>query len=69
MAHHKLGEKSKAMECFEQAVRWQREHQSNLPADSKAELQQFRGEATSILGLDPEKEVPEVPEDPLAARR
>ena len=56
MAHHRLGHRTEARECFDRAVRWV-EKQHNLPAQYIKELTEFRAEAEAVLA-SPSDELP-----------
>jgi tetratricopeptide (TPR) repeat protein len=48
MCHARLGERTRARECFDRAVRWQSK-QKGLAAEHLAELKAFRAEAEAVL--------------------
>jgi tetratricopeptide (TPR) repeat protein len=48
MCHHRLGEPTQARDCFDRAVRWQR--QAKLSSEQVEELNAFRAEAAALLG-------------------
>ena len=50
MCHARRGETTKAKECYERAVNWERDHQSELHPGSKKELDTFRTEAEALIG-------------------
>ncbi|MFI5459894.1 MAG: hypothetical protein ACHRXM_31115 [Isosphaerales bacterium] len=52
MAHHRLGHRALARECFDRAVRWVGE-QKTLSAEYAKELAAFRAEAEAVLALPP----------------
>jgi tetratricopeptide (TPR) repeat protein len=51
MSYQRLGKTDKARNCYDQAL--ELEHKSQLRPDQVAELQKFRSEAESVLGLNP----------------
>jgi serine/threonine protein kinase/WD40 repeat protein len=51
MCHHRLGDPGRGRECYDRAVRWAQEKQSQLPRRWNEELKGFRAEADAILGL------------------
>ena len=50
MSHAKLGDRLKARECFDRAVRWV-EQKQNLTPEHARELTDFRAEAEDVLGV------------------
>jgi TolA-binding protein len=52
MCYQRLGESAKAKGCYDQAVRWQ--EQAKLAPDQEEELHDFRAEADTVLGKNPE---------------
>ncbi len=64
MAHHWLGHRAAARECFDRAVRWQ-SGQKNLSDQQTHELANFRAEAQALLDRPP----PELPAKVLASER
>ena len=61
MAHHRLGHRDQARECFDRGVRWSGAH-TNLDARSAKELAGFRAEAEAVLAGAAD----EVPDDVFA---
>jgi WD40 repeat protein len=61
MAHHRLGHRAAAHECFDRAVRWLTE-QKNLSVQYTHELAHFRAEAQALLNSPP----PELPAEVFA---
>jgi tetratricopeptide (TPR) repeat protein len=49
MCHAKLGEKEKARECQDRAVRWRQEHERSFSAKEREELNAFQAEAAALL--------------------
>ena len=49
MCHHRLGEKARARDYYDLALRWMRTH-SELTDDELEELDEFRAEASRLLG-------------------
>jgi serine/threonine protein kinase/tetratricopeptide (TPR) repeat protein/WD40 repeat protein len=49
MAHYRLGDRSKAQDCYDRAVRWTQEQEGKLPANLVRELTAFRAEAEALL--------------------
>lgn len=50
MAHAKLGETAKARDFFERAVKWHEARRETLAPQYRQELDEFRSEATDLLG-------------------
>jgi WD40 repeat protein len=50
LCHARLGNKTKAKDCFERAVKW-RAARKGLTAQEVAELKEFQAEAEAVLGL------------------
>jgi tetratricopeptide (TPR) repeat protein len=57
MAHHRLGHRNVARDCFGRAIRWQGE-QKSLSAEHAKELAAFRAEAEAVLA-GPAGELPD----------
>jgi serine/threonine protein kinase/WD40 repeat protein len=57
MAHHRLAHRREARDCFDRAERWMA-RQSNLSAEDREELAQFRAEAEAVLS-GPSGELPD----------
>jgi tetratricopeptide (TPR) repeat protein len=55
MAHARLGDSGHAKNCFDQAIKWVQEHQSDFMPGWPEELTQFQAEAESVLGVQNEK--------------
>jgi hypothetical protein len=49
MCHQRLGDKTKARECYDQAVRWVEKEKAYLPPAWVEELKGFRAEAAGVL--------------------
>jgi serine/threonine protein kinase/WD40 repeat protein/tetratricopeptide (TPR) repeat protein len=50
MAHHRLGQRDKARNAFERAIRWRDAHKK-LPAEDNPDLTAFCAQAEAVLGL------------------
>jgi serine/threonine protein kinase/WD40 repeat protein/Flp pilus assembly protein TadD len=55
MAHARLGDSTQAKNCYDQAIKWAHEHQSELTQQWQEELAQFQAEADVVLGVQNEK--------------
>ncbi len=64
MAHHQLGHRAQARDCYNRAVRWQAT-QKNLSAEGATDLAAFRAEAEAVLAGP----AGELPADLFAAPR
>jgi tetratricopeptide (TPR) repeat protein len=53
MSHYRLGERDKARDCYERAVRWQK--QAQLSGAQVEELNAFRAEALALMGENRER--------------
>jgi WD40 repeat protein len=51
MCHQRLGDAARARECYDRAVRWVEAEKADLPPGWIGELQTFRAEAATVLGL------------------
>lgn len=49
MAHARLGDASKAKDCYDRAMKWIREHPNEVPPEWAEELDSFRAEAEAVL--------------------
>jgi WD40 repeat protein/tetratricopeptide (TPR) repeat protein len=55
MAHARMGDLTRAKNCYEKAIKWIQEHESELTPQWHEELAQFRTEADVVLGGEKEK--------------
>jgi eukaryotic-like serine/threonine-protein kinase len=53
LSHARLGDTATALQCYDQAVSWVREHRGRVQYDKQAELDACWTEARTILGKDP----------------
>jgi serine/threonine protein kinase/WD40 repeat protein/Tfp pilus assembly protein PilF len=53
MCHHQLGDKDKAKDAYDRAVRWFGEHRAKVSAGWVTELTEFQAEAEAILNQPP----------------
>jgi eukaryotic-like serine/threonine-protein kinase len=49
MCHARLGDPAKALDCYDRALRWAKEHQAKLPAEWAQDLRTFQAEAEELL--------------------
>jgi hypothetical protein len=49
MCHARLGDPAKALDCYDRALRWVKEHQGKLPAPWIPELSTFQAEAEELI--------------------
>jgi Flp pilus assembly protein TadD len=63
MAHARFGDSAQAKNCYDRAIKWVQDHESELPTQWQEELTQFRAEADVVLDVQNGKPGQQVTKD------